>query len=95
LWGSGPWANWTDWSGPTVDIGTVNIWGNPGFVDPDAGDYHIGPGSKALDVGVDEGVTTDIDKQPRPYLLPDLGADEHWPPGALNTFYLPAVFKNH
>jgi uncharacterized repeat protein (TIGR01451 family) len=46
-------------------------------VDPDNGDYHIGPGSAAIDAGVDAGVTTDIDGQARPSGLgPDLGADE-------------------
>jgi uncharacterized repeat protein (TIGR01451 family) len=46
-------------------------------VDPDAGDYHIGFGSAAIDAGVDARVYHDIDSDPRPlgggY---DLGADE-------------------
>jgi hypothetical protein len=95
LWGSGAWANGTDWAGPgTIITGTVNVWGDPAFVDPDEQDYHIGPGSAALNQGVDAGVTTDIDRQPRPYLAPDLGADEYWPPGALKHVYLPLNLSN-
>jgi hypothetical protein len=46
-------------------------------VDPDSGDYHIGPGSAAIDAGVDAGVTTDIDGEARPFGAGyDLGADE-------------------
>mgnify|MGYP002064416744 CR=1 FL=1 len=34
LWGSGAWANDTDWAGDgTIDTGTVNLWGDPDFVD--------------------------------------------------------------
>jgi hypothetical protein len=58
-----------------------------------AGDYQIGSASAALDAGVDAGVLSDIDRQPRPYLAPDLGADEYWPPGALNYSYLPLVVR--
>jgi parallel beta-helix repeat protein len=93
LWGSGTWANGTDWQG----AGTINLsnshWGNPDFVDYLAGDYHIGEFSDAIDAGVDAGVTTDIDFHPRPYQIPDIGADEYWPPGALKVIYLPLVIK--
>ena len=79
LWGSGAWANDTDWGGDgSIITGTVNLWGGPVFVDPDAGDYHIGSGSAAIDVGVDAGVTTDIDGDPRPQGAGyDVGADEY------------------
>lgn len=79
LWGSGTsWANIHDWSGDGCIItGTINLGGNPNFVDPDAGDYHIGSGSAALDSPIDAGVTQDIDYQPRPYEEPDIGADEY------------------
>jgi len=77
LWGTGPWANRTDWGGDgTVLTGTVNVRDDPGFVDPDAGDYHIGPGSAAIGAGVDAGVTTDIDGEGR-IGAPDIGADEY------------------
>lgn len=88
------WNNVTDWTGTgTVLTGTVNIWGEPGFDDPAAGDYHLGPASAALDQGVDARVTSDFEHQPRPYQAPDLGADEYWPPGALKYVYLPLVMR--
>jgi len=64
-------------------------------VDPDAGDYHIGPGSAALDAGVDAGVKTDVDHELCPYQAPDLGADEYWPSGVLKYVYLSVVLKDH
>jgi uncharacterized repeat protein (TIGR01451 family) len=78
LWGTDTWANLTDWGGPgAIFTGTTNLWDNPAFVNPDAGDYHIGANSAAMDAGVDVSVTTDIDGDPRPmghgY---DVGADE-------------------
>jgi hypothetical protein len=92
LWGSGVWANGINWSGAgIINTGTVNIVGDPGFVNPDAGDYHLDSSSAALDAGVDAGVMMDIDNQPRPYQTPDLGADEYWPPGALKYVYLPFI----
>ena len=93
LWGSGVWANGTDWQG----AGTINrsndYWGDPDFVDYLAGDYHIDENSDAIDAGIDAGVTTDIDNHPRPYQLPDIGADEYWPPGAFKFIYLPLVLR--
>jgi len=72
-------------------ISTDEISGDPRFIDPAGGDYHLGTGSAAIDVGVDAGVTTDIDGDPRPIgLLPDIGADE-W---KLNL-YLPLVLRNN
>jgi len=90
LWGSGAWANQTDWiEYGTLVTGTVNIWGDPAFLDPASGDYHLGPGSAAIDVGVDVGVTADIDGDQRPIgPAPDLGADEAW-----RWIYLPLVLR--
>ena len=78
LWGTDAWGNGTDWSGDgKIITGAINIWGDPDFVNPNAGDYHIGPGSAAIDAGVNAGVTSDIDGEPRPIGLGyDLGADE-------------------
>jgi hypothetical protein len=78
LWGAGPWANEFDRSGAgTLLTETTNIWGDPAFVDPVAGDYHLTIGSSARDRGVDTDVGMDIDAQTRPvggrY---DIGADE-------------------
>ena len=91
LWGDGAWANTTDWGGAGhITTGTVNVWGDPAFVDPDGGDYHLGPGSAAIDAGVDAGVLTDIDGDPRPIGLGfDIGADEAW-----RWVYLPLVLRN-
>ena len=79
LWGSGAWANGTDWGGAgTITTGTVNVRGDPVFVGPYAGNYHIQPPSAAVDAGVDAGVTSDIDGDARPYGNGyDIGADEY------------------
>lgn len=81
LWGSGEWANGTDWTGEGgVITGSINLWAGPFFAHPDGGNYHLLAGSAALDRGIDAGIDTDIDDQPRPYgLAPDLGADEGQP----------------
>jgi uncharacterized repeat protein (TIGR01451 family) len=85
LWGAGAWANTTDWEGVGFPIGTIitgtrNHWGNPGFINPDAGNYHLGLDSAAIDVGVDAGVTTDRDGVARPQGNGfDLGAYEYVP----------------
>ncbi|MCD6345342.1 MAG: right-handed parallel beta-helix repeat-containing protein, partial [Anaerolineae bacterium] len=93
LWGSDSWANGRDWGGDGYIVtGTVNIWGDPAFVNSDGDDYHIGSGSAARNAGVDAGVTTDIDGDFRPkeggY---DIGADEF---GQQWDIYLPLVAKN-
>jgi parallel beta-helix repeat protein len=97
LWGSGEWANETDWGGEgTIITGTLanNHWGEPAFVDLDNGDYHIGEASVAIDKGVSAGVSTDIDGEPR-FGIPDLGADEYWPPGGPKRVYLPLVLRQY
>lgn len=83
LWGNGVWANDTDWLdyGGTdggLITGTINIWGNPAFADPDNGNYHIIPVSDAIDAGLAAGISNDIDGDPRP-VGPgyDIGADEY------------------
>jgi hypothetical protein len=65
--------------------------GDPAFA-PDG--YHLTAGSAAINKGVQAGVTTDIDGQPRTNGAPDLGADEYWPAGALKNVYLPLIYKN-
>jgi hypothetical protein len=93
LWGSGAWANGSDWEGDGAINHNNDYWGNPDFVDYLAGDYHIGEYSAARDKGINAGVMTDIDFHPRPYQDPDIGADEYWPPGALKFISLPLILK--
>jgi len=80
------WHNVDDWLGNGKMLtGTRahNHWGDPGFAAPDAGDYHLGPSSGAIDLGVDAGVTRDWDGDLRPVGKGyDLGADEF--PAALH-----------
>jgi len=78
LWGDGIWANGRDWDGAgTILTGTHNYWGDPAFVNPGAGDYHIRASSAAVDKGLDAGVNEDIDGTPRPIGYGyDIGADE-------------------
>jgi hypothetical protein len=57
--------------------------GDPAFA---ADGYHLMLNSAAIDVGVNAGVTTDVDGGARPIGRPDLGADEI---GA--RLYLPLV----
>ncbi|MCL4298614.1 MAG: DUF11 domain-containing protein [Anaerolineae bacterium] len=95
-------GNTTNWGGAGTITAANNYSGNPAFVNPAAGDYHLTPASAALDKGINAGVTGDIDSQPRPqgggY---DLGADEYPAPpiplaavaingpitGTINTLY--------
>jgi hypothetical protein len=63
--------------GGTIVTGTVNVYGDPDFVAPEMGDYHIGLASAAIDAGVDAGVIDDIDGDVRPQDAGyDIGADE-------------------
>jgi fibronectin type 3 domain-containing protein len=58
--------------------GTNPIDGNPGFVNPPAGDFHIGDSSAARGAGIGAGPAADIDGDPRSSTGPiDVGADEH------------------
>jgi hypothetical protein len=88
-------ADYTLFDSNVIDYGggvssAHEVGGNPLFVDPDGGDYHIGPGSPAIDRGTDAGVTTDLDGDRRPLgPLPDLGADE-----ARLWVFLPLVLRN-
>jgi len=82
---------YTLWHGNTRDVGgageiarTHDITGSPEFVNPESGDYHIGPASAACDAGTDVGIATDIDGEVRPVGFGyDLGADEFSIPALL------------
>lgn len=92
LWSSGAWSNVTNLGGPgAITTGVNNFTGLPDFVDYLAGDYRIDPNSDAIDHGMDVGVKNDFENQPRPYLAPDIGADEYWPPGVLKYIFLPVI----
>ncbi len=53
------------------------VYGDPRFVDPLNGDYHLHSGSAAIDRGIDAGVYADLDGNPRPIGLSfDIGAYE-------------------
>ena len=89
------WGNEMDWGGIGAIIRYDDLWGDPAFVNPVGGDYHIGFASAALDRGTNAGVSTDIDGQQRPALRRyDIGADEYWPVGALKCVYLPLVYQH-
>jgi hypothetical protein len=67
----------TDGLGQIV-TGTVNVHGDPAFVDPSTWDYHLTSTSAAIDEGVDAGVPVDMNGQSRPFGLGyDIGADEY------------------
>jgi hypothetical protein len=68
-------GNGANWGGAGTIHHNGDTTGDPAFVDPDRGDYHIGPGSAAIDRGVAAGVATDKDGRPRD-ASPDLGAYE-------------------
>jgi parallel beta-helix repeat protein len=85
--------------GDTGGLGSITstdeITGSaPLFVDPAGWDYHIMPGSPAIDTGATvPWLTTDIDGEPRPWPVGgayDIGADEaRWLP-----VHLPLVLRN-
>jgi hypothetical protein len=75
--------NWTNGGAP--------VFGDPAFVDPAGGDYHILPHSAALDATEVLAVENDMDGDHRPVgSQPDIGADE-----AELRFFLPLVVRNH
>jgi hypothetical protein len=95
LWGAGSWDNGVDTAGSGVtEIGLHNYYLEPGFVDPDDGNYHLQSSSPAIDRGVPVDTAVDMDNETRPMgAAPDLGADEvpadptnpiTWSPVALN-----------
>jgi hypothetical protein len=75
----------------TGDLNTYDL--DPAFLDPDHWDYHIGLDSAALDRGVGTGVHSDMDGERRPWLAPDLGADEIWPFSLSFQAYLPLILR--
>jgi hypothetical protein len=79
------------WVNDHDDIqGTNAVTGDPAFLDPGGGDYHLGLGSAAIDAGVEAGESVDIDGESRPLnLVPDIGADEAW----WREVFLPLILR--
>jgi hypothetical protein len=77
----------------TGTMGTDPVTGDPAFVNPAGGDFHIGPASAAINQGSWSAVVTDMDGEPR-WVLPDIGADEYWAPGGPRRVFLPLVARN-
>lgn len=74
------WQNDTDSQG-NVSLSNPLLHTDPHFVDASAGDYHLSPGSPAIDTGgnnLPSIVDDDIDGEPRPVGVGyDIGADEY------------------
>jgi hypothetical protein len=84
----------TDGAG-RICTGTLSVDGDPAFVDPGIGDYHIGPSSAGIDRAVDTGVTVDIDGELRPDgCFADIGADEYQGRGC-HREYLPISLRSY
>jgi hypothetical protein len=87
LWGAGVWSNAADWQGPgSVFVGSINIREEPAFSCPgrssscspssSSQEYHISFSSPARNSGLDLGIESDVDGDPRSDGKPDVGADE-------------------
>jgi hypothetical protein len=73
--------------------GTNPVSGNPTFA---ADGYHLGPGSAAINRGVNAGVATDIDGDVRPdWCFFDIGADEFLTGLGCQVIHLPLVLRNY
>jgi hypothetical protein len=80
----------------TIHLGPANVYQDPLFVDVGAGDFHLGPGSPAIDAGVAAPMAReDADGHARPDCIAwDIGAYEAQAGGtSCNRVYLPAVLK--
>jgi hypothetical protein len=77
----------------SIITGGHSLVGDPKFVDPANDDYHLGFGSAAIDTGVDVGIYTDLDGNPRPKNFGfDMGAYEYQ--AAIYRWYFPIIYKH-
>jgi hypothetical protein len=84
-------GNTTNLSG-TNSSGTHDVFDDPNFADPALGNYRIISSSAAINAGVNVGVFTDLDGNPRPSKLGfDIGAYEYQYTGPIYYLYLPLV----
>jgi len=73
-----------------VSGGVHSAAGDPKFLNAASDDYHLGPGSAAIDAGANAGVTTDFDGEARPQGSGfDIGFDE----SALHDIFLPLIMR--
>ncbi|MCI0577232.1 MAG: hypothetical protein L0331_13655 [Chloroflexi bacterium] len=87
-------SNSTHLSGTVASGGNSLFDADPDFVNPAAGDYHLGPLSAALDNALDLGIPNDLDGAPRPQGVgPDRGAYEATPANLAGLIYLPLIVK--
>ena len=71
------------------------VTGDPRFVNPLQGDYHLDSGSSALNAGINAGVLMDVDGEERPLCGGfDLGADEYSGPRSLQTLSIANVITS-
>ncbi len=86
------WGNTTrDYDLPgALQPGPHDIQADPHLANPAGDDYHLRFGSPCIDVGMNAGVTTDLDGDPRPLGAGyDIGVDEY-----MVRIYLPLVLRN-
>ncbi len=86
------WGNITETAGAGTIETVHDVTGDPAFLNPDAGDYHLTADSAARNRGVSTLVSTDIDGELRDP-LPDLGADEKLVPGSIRQIHLPLILR--
>ena len=82
---------YTDIQGGYTGTGNLNL--DPQFVNAGANNYHLSGTSPAINAGLNLGVSTDLDGNPRDS-QPDMGAYERVSSSSYQN-YLPLTLKNH
>lgn len=83
--------NGSNIAGSGTVISSTNVMGHPAFANSSGWDYHLTASSAAVDRGVNAGVTSDMDGDPRPMGLGcDIGADEF---ALAHVIHLPLVLR--